>query len=171
MILLPVGTYKLRLKGHGENAAKTCDLDIIDDLTLIERDVATTIIDGRWLDRVFEVWDIATVKISEVTVRNGYLSHSESSSVGCANSAFLIEAVGGGILNCGDLALTNSIVAGNPADASRHYTVCTSADQRGVARPKNGATSTARRAMLSGRWSTNRQPRRNQHRRGGITLV
>lgn len=118
-ISLKAGTYRLSRAGKGENAAATGDLDITDDLTISGAAAATTIIDGNALDRVFEVLDIATLKVSNVTIQNGnLLPQHASGSIGCPNNdfLFLIEAGGGGILNCGDLTLTNSVVKGNRVD-------------------------------------------------------
>ena len=54
-ITLPSGIYTLSIAGADEQAAKTGDLDITDDLTISGAVEATTIVDGGGLDRVFEV--------------------------------------------------------------------------------------------------------------------
>ena len=77
-ITLPAGTYKLTLKGSGEDAAATGDLDITGDLSLTGDGAATTIIDGGKLkDRVFDARS-GTVHLTGVTVRKGHSPKGET---------------------------------------------------------------------------------------------
>ena len=97
---VPAGTYTIAIGGVGEDEALTGDLDVADELTIIGANLATTIIDGAGIDRVFQVSSSGTVHISGVTVRNG------------GNAAL---ASGGGIHNEGALTLINSAITSNTA--------------------------------------------------------
>lgn len=101
-IILPAGTYTLTIAGANEDAAATGDLDITDDLTITGAGKATTIIDGGFLDRLFQIHSV-TVDISGVTVQNGSCSDS-----------------GGGIWNWGTLTLTSSAVNNNTTTGANH---------------------------------------------------
>ena len=95
VIALPGKPFRLSIAGADEDAARTGDLDITDDLTIIGAGADSTIIDGGGLDRVIQVLIGTAVDISGVTIQNG------SSDVGA------------GILNSGTLELTNSSVISN----------------------------------------------------------
>jgi CSLREA domain-containing protein len=85
---VPAGTYLLTLG----------QLVVSDDLSIAGAGQADTILDGNASDRVFEIQYGIVAEISGVTIQNGYNTGS-----------------GGGILNDGDLTLTNSTVSGNYA--------------------------------------------------------
>lgn len=51
----PAGTYLLTIPGKFENESATGDLDVVDDLTIIGAGRDETIIDGNYLDRVFDL--------------------------------------------------------------------------------------------------------------------
>lgn len=70
-IVLPAGAYPLTLAGRFEQLAATGDLDIYTDMTLIGAGQDDTFIDGRVLDRVFEVRAGAAVQIDGLTLENG----------------------------------------------------------------------------------------------------
>lgn len=70
-IVLPAGVYPLALPGRVENAALTGDLDVTASLTLTGAGRDFTVIDGGQLDRLFHVLSPATLRISDLTVRNG----------------------------------------------------------------------------------------------------
>lgn len=79
-ILVPAGTYTLTLSGAEENAARTGDLDIRDNLTIIGAGSATTTIDATNLgDRVFDVFSggastaptVTTVSLQGLTITGG----------------------------------------------------------------------------------------------------
>ena len=97
---VPAGTYTLSLSGTGEDAAATGDLDITDNLTLTGAGLATTIIDGGAIDRVFHILSGNTVDISAMTVKNG-------DTIGP-------NLEGGGIFNSGGfLTLSDSSINAN----------------------------------------------------------
>ena len=99
VILLGVGTYTLRLPGHGEDAAATGDLDVTQNLTIVGAGVGETIIDGGEIDRVFHVFSGITLTLDGVTVTGGNTSTTGD---------------GGGIFNDdGGLALGDVVVTGN----------------------------------------------------------
>ncbi|MBI3250131.1 MAG: CSLREA domain-containing protein [Deltaproteobacteria bacterium] len=103
-IQLPAGLYTLSIPATGSDSAANGDLDITNDLTIQGQGASTTRIDGNQLDRVFHVFASATVSMSGVTIRNGLPSAAQGS------------IIGGGILNRGDLTLTNVTVSDNAAD-------------------------------------------------------
>ncbi|MGE3886220.1 MAG: choice-of-anchor Q domain-containing protein [Vicinamibacterales bacterium] len=101
-IALPPGTYVLSRAGPREDAAATGDLDITSELTIAGPGRVVTTLDGGSRrealgDRVLHVLPGGHLAISGVTVRGGY----------CAS--------GGGILNAGWLAITDSTVKDNVA--------------------------------------------------------
>lgn len=132
-IELPAGLHSLTILGTGEDLSATGDLDITKNLTITGADRATTIIDGNAIDRVFHILGGATVTISGVTIKNGYINNSvggglynaegtvtltnviisdnEADNLGGLNNA----GTGGGIFNSGTLTLTESIVRDNTA--------------------------------------------------------
>lgn len=103
-IQLPAGLYTLSIPATGSDSTANGDLDITNDLTIQGQGASTTRIDGNQLDRVFHVFASATVSLSGVTIRNGIPSAAQGS------------IIGGGILNRGDLTLTNVTVSDNAAD-------------------------------------------------------
>src|SRR5689334_20201785 len=101
-IMVPAGTYNLKLPGIDEDAAATGDLDLAGDVTIVGAGSKTTFISAKKLkDRVFHVFGSAT--ISGVTVRRGTAPPKED---------------GGGFLVVGSLSLSDVIVRGcsTPAD-------------------------------------------------------
>lgn len=98
-ITLLAGTYTLAIAGTNEDAGAIGDLDIADDLTINGAGATTTITDGAYLDRVFDVGVGVIAVISGLTIRNGT---SQGGLTG-----------GGGIINSGTTTLTNSTVSGN----------------------------------------------------------
>jgi CSLREA domain-containing protein len=99
-IVLPAGTYTLTISGS-EDANTSGDLDILADLEILGAGVATTIVDGNDIDRVFDVDPVetgVTVLMSDLTVRNG-----DAPGTVCA----------GGIWNHGALTLIRAAVIDN----------------------------------------------------------
>ncbi len=94
-IYLPAGTITLAAPGRNEDAAVTGDLDITDDLTIIGKSETMTFIDAGELDRVVHVLAGVDVTLAHMTLRNGFAGD------------------GGGILNEGNLILTQSTVTQN----------------------------------------------------------
>jgi CSLREA domain-containing protein len=70
-VIVPAGTYVLMQAGQGEDEARTGDLDIRDDLTLMGAGAEATRIDGNRTDRVFEIRGAAVVLLNGSAVENG----------------------------------------------------------------------------------------------------
>ena len=98
-IILPAGIYALTLATFQEDAASSGDLDVAPgELVVTGAGAATTIVDGKLFDRVFDVLPGASLNASGLTIRNGR-----------AGDGF----GGGGVLNRGSLALTYVAVTGS----------------------------------------------------------
>ncbi len=100
-ITIPADTFTLSIAGDNENAAATGDLDITGNLTIIGSGThgsTTTTIDGNDIDRVFEINQNISVDISGLIVTGG------------GGGGFFGN---GGIVNAGNLTLTNVVVTGN----------------------------------------------------------
>lgn len=112
-ITLGAGTYELGIAGGLEDVGLTGDLDITSDLTIQGAGAGTTIVDANGIDRVFHVRAGADVGISGLTITGGVAQGDPSSLLGWS---------GGGIVNNGELVLTDCVVTGNaatePADKS-----------------------------------------------------
>jgi CSLREA domain-containing protein len=128
VIFVPAGVYTLTLAGAGEDQNFTGDLDILEDLTLVGRAAASTIIDGNALDRVLHVVNAGvTANVSYVTLRNGRLTDFDDKGAGVYNSGALIlthvvisgnsnsgdSGEGGGLYNEGALSITYSSLLNN----------------------------------------------------------
>jgi CSLREA domain-containing protein len=100
-VVLGVGTYSLSLAGTGEDFGTTGDLDVSDELAIVGRDAASTILDAAHIDRVLDVLAGVRLELVGVTVRNG-LNHDEP---------------GGGIRVAGELDLTRGLVTANISHA------------------------------------------------------
>ncbi|MGH9199120.1 MAG: CSLREA domain-containing protein, partial [Acidimicrobiia bacterium] len=100
-ITLPPGEYAVLIPSlvDDEDTVAEGDLDITGDLEIEGAGAAATIIGANDLPaiRVFEVHDVATVRISNVTVQNG--GH--------------VFAHGGGIINYGTLTISDSVIRAN----------------------------------------------------------
>jgi CSLREA domain-containing protein len=94
-ITIPEGTYALTIAGADEDAAATGDLDITEDVTIVGEGAPT--IDGSGLDRVFEVFSPAVVRMETLIVLGGEAQ------------------LGAGIYNHGDLTLDGLSIQGNRA--------------------------------------------------------
>jgi hypothetical protein len=55
VIVVPAGEYGITIEGQNEDSNNTGDLDITNPVTIVGRGASHTIIEGRWLDRVFHV--------------------------------------------------------------------------------------------------------------------
>ncbi len=95
-IHLPAGGYILTITGAEEDANATGDLDITDDLSILG--VGAPSVDGGGIDRAFEVISPAVVDMDLLIIVNG------------------VAQLGGGVLNHGDLTITNSSIHDNIAE-------------------------------------------------------
>ncbi len=68
-ITVPAGAYPLTIAGAEDDAAATGDLDINEDVTIVGKGVPS--IDGQGLDRIFEVFNPAVVRMEALIVVNG----------------------------------------------------------------------------------------------------
>ncbi|MCM2264661.1 MAG: DUF4214 domain-containing protein [Desulfuromonadales bacterium] len=124
-INLPAGTYLFQLAGTGESTAGTGDLDIWESVVINGAGQGSTIVDGNDLDGVFEILPNVPVTISNLTVRNGLRNEASSNGAGILNMGNLTltnvtvsgnqSSNGGGILNGGQMTLNNVSVSGNSA--------------------------------------------------------
>lgn len=117
------GIYNLAM-GSGDDNATSGDLDILEDLTITGTDAVTTVIDGRGLDRVFEIRNSGTVvNMTNLTIQGGSVSnqgggiHIQNGSAQLTADHLIIGGnsadKGAGIFNKGTLILTDSIITGN----------------------------------------------------------
>lgn len=120
-------TCTLSRAGADEDGAATGDLDITDDLTITGVSPETSTIDGGGIDRVLHIHHETTVELTALTVQNGnggdnpggggVLNHGNLTLTNSIVSRNTVDvADGGGILNDGALTLVNSTVSGNVAD-------------------------------------------------------
>lgn len=133
VISVPQGTYQITL-GIQDEAAAAGDFDVVDNgkLTINGAGANRTRIDGRHVDRVFDVQAEADLILTKVTVTNGGAVTTGAGirvNGGATPSTFeLIEgavtnsdaAEGGGIAGFGNTqtTVTRSTVSGNTADLS-----------------------------------------------------
>jgi CSLREA domain-containing protein len=94
-ITLPAGGYALTLAGAEEDAAATGDLDITDDVTIVGEGAPS--IDGNGLDRIFEVFSPAVVRMETMILMGGEAQ------------------LGGALRNHGTLTLDGLSIHGNLA--------------------------------------------------------
>jgi len=129
-ITIPAAAYPLTIAGAGEDAAATGDLDITDDVTIVGEGAPS--IDGGGLDRVFEVFSPAVVRMEMLIVLDGQeqigagiRNHSQLTLDGLSiqgNHAVVPAggagtSAGGGIFNeAGTLTLVNTQIFENSAD-------------------------------------------------------
>lgn len=100
-VAVPAGVYNLAIPGAGEQGTATGDLDVTAPVTIERSGDGTAVVDGRGLDRVFEVSAPggSTVTIIDLTIRGG------SAAAGTN---------GGGVLNSGGVVnLSGSTLTGN----------------------------------------------------------
>lgn len=107
VIVLGPGVHALAIAGAGEDGGGTGDLDIAGQVVILGAGARKTILDGGGLDRVLDVQRKGSLKIHDVTVRNG---RALPDSLG--------EASGGGIRVRGELRLTRSVIESNRADGA-----------------------------------------------------
>ena len=115
-IRLPAGVFQLDLDGTGEDLAATGDLDVTADITIIGAGAGATIIDGGFIDRVFDVLVAGQLTLSGVTIRNGFLLSTDGDGAGIrslgtlsvtdSNIEFNYSENDGGAIFAGGTALT-----------------------------------------------------------------
>ncbi|MGY5882732.1 right-handed parallel beta-helix repeat-containing protein [Modestobacter lacusdianchii] len=123
-VVLGQGTYRLTLRGAGEDAAATGDLDVTSRVVLDGRGAR---IDGQRLDRVLDVLAGGSLTLRDVTVSGG-------AALGTG-----LPASGGGVRNAGTLVVDRSTVTGNSAVRAG-----------GGIEASPGSTTTVDRSTLSG---------------------
>ncbi|HWN41201.1 MAG TPA: choice-of-anchor Q domain-containing protein [Thermoanaerobaculia bacterium] len=114
-IVLGPGIYTLGLAGAGEDLAATGDLDVNDDVTIVGRDAASTLINANNLDRAFDLAAGFRVEIVSLTVANGLVSGGDGGGIRARGVLYLTRAVviqsraerGGGIAGLGAIASLN----------------------------------------------------------------
>jgi len=134
VIVLPAGVYKLALTGAGEDANATGDLDITGAVTIQGAGAGATVIDGKQLDRVFDVLGAfpSSIKVimQGLTARNGSASDSGGIQVGnadlvvrdCVVTGNRTAGNGGGVSNAsvtgsGNVTLVRTTVSRNVSSA------------------------------------------------------
>lgn len=102
VIALPSGTYTLTRTGSDDTSSNG-DLDITNPVTITGAGADITIIKGNtgWTDRIFHVLSGKTATLTGVTITGGNLSGS-----------------GGGVLNAGNLTISNTAIISNTASVS-----------------------------------------------------
>lgn len=96
-VVLGAGTWSLSLAGAGEDLGATGDLDVVDDLAIVGRDAASTVIDARQIDRAFDVPAGVKLELVSLTVTKGQVAGAIGD--------------GGGIRVMGELHLTRAVVS------------------------------------------------------------
>lgn len=128
---LPAGTYLLDLTGRFENAAATGDLDILDSVEVDGAGTSTTIIDGNFTDRIFDLpTGSFSFTIRNMTIKNGTgdIQNGDGAGAGIrretSGSNFLVDHVlfsnnitavgsGGAIYSTDSFTVTDSSFVGN----------------------------------------------------------
>jgi hypothetical protein len=109
-INLFAGAYVIQRVGTGEDAGLRGDIDIDGNVNIRGAGADVTEVDGRQIERVFEVRPDVNAKISGLTVTGGATYGVPGGPV----------ADGGGILNRGDLTLEAVLITGNRADRAAY---------------------------------------------------
>lgn len=116
-IVLGPGTYSLTLAGTGEDLGATGDLDVAEDLAIVGRDAAGTVIEGNLMDRVFDVAAGARLELASLTVTGGQVFNADGAALRVAGELDLTRVVvgssaardgkGGGIAALGEDSVLN----------------------------------------------------------------
>lgn len=96
-IVLPAGTYMLKIGGFGEDAAASGDLDITGELTIVGAGPGLTFVQAGRDDRAFDILPSGALTVSGVRIRKGEIPQES----------------GGGLRNHGSLTLIDVIVSSN----------------------------------------------------------
>ncbi len=100
LIEVPAGQYELSIAGTGENGAARGDLDIGQPLTIRGAGIGATVVDGKQLDRVFDLVSNVALTLTEFTVAGGRVPSDN----------------GGGLRNRGAATIRQMAFVGNHAD-------------------------------------------------------
>jgi CSLREA domain-containing protein len=120
-ISLPAGAYLLTRLGSDDTAAAG-DLDLNSSLTLNGAGSTTTFVDGNQIDRIFDIAPGVTVRLNNLTIRNGAGGVRDGGAIHNSGTLYLTNTTvrrsftdgrGGGIYNVGVLQLANSFVTAN----------------------------------------------------------
>ncbi|MGH7129467.1 MAG: choice-of-anchor Q domain-containing protein, partial [Planctomycetaceae bacterium] len=123
LIVPDLGTFLLTIAGAEENAARTGDLDIADNLRIIGDPDGNAAIDANALDRIFDVLPGVSLELVNITVTNGVANDGGAirnrgmltvtgGAIRDSHATFL----GGGLFNDGDATLTGAQITGNSSD-------------------------------------------------------
>ncbi|MCL4262212.1 MAG: PKD domain-containing protein [Anaerolineae bacterium] len=157
-ILLPAGLYQFTILGQGDETAATGDLDIAHSLIISGTGLATPVVDGNNLDRVFHIL-AGEVQLKGITVQHGHAGFEQSGG-GIYNQGSLIiwhsiitdnlatgfQGHGGGIYNTGELWLRESVVVANSTTGQEGYGA-------GI---RNTTLLTVENSLISGNGTTGR---------------
>lgn len=91
------GIYSFSLPGTGEDAARTGDLDLLEDVTIQGSDATRYVINAAHLSRVIQIPTGVSVTLNDLTITGG----REPTNFG------------GGINNRGDLVIEDAVISGN----------------------------------------------------------
>jgi CSLREA domain-containing protein len=114
-IVLGAGTYSLSLSGADEELGATGDLDVVEDLAIVGRDAAGTVIDANRIDRVFDIPAGVRLELVSLTVRNGQAGAGPGGGIRVEGELDLTRGVvresqagkGGGIAGIGEASVLN----------------------------------------------------------------
>ncbi len=101
-IHVPAGSYVLTITGpQVEDASLSGDLDVLGNIRVYGSGASATTVDGNQIDRVFHVFEGATLRLVDLKVTGGQQSADD----------------GAGIENFGTVYLTRVVVTGNTSQA------------------------------------------------------
>ena len=126
-VLLGRDTYRLTLRGTGEDAAASGDLDVTSRIVLDGRGAR---VDGQRLDRVLDVLAGGSLTLRGLTVSGG------------AAQGTGLPASGGGVRNSGTLTVDGSTITGNTAVRAGGGIEATAGSTTTVSRSTLSANST-----------------------------
>ena len=109
-IAVPEGAYELAIAGANDQSGASGDIDLVNPVTIEPAGPGSVTVDGKGLDRVFEVNTASgAVTISGLAIQGGHAAGPADTTA---------RGAGGGILvSRGALTLSNSTLRGNLADS------------------------------------------------------
>jgi CSLREA domain-containing protein len=96
-VLVLTGTHQLAIAGRDEELGATGDLDVRDHLEVAGVGARSTAVDGGRLDRLFQLHGPSSLRLSGLTLRNGYATD------------------GGALHSTGPVTITGVAISGNEA--------------------------------------------------------